>query len=399
MKLPVLLHAPHRAMFLAGVVQLLAALAWWSVELALRWDGGPMPQWPAYAGWLHALWLIYGVLPFFMFGFLMTAMPRWQGAAPTELVVYASVAALCSAGWLLFWAALRWPLLLPASLALSLAGWGLAWRELLRVALHPHSDRRAPQWLVAALGFGMLGLTCVFVWTLSGRVLWLRAAVDIGLWFYAMPVFVIVSHRMIPFFSGAVLPRYEVVRPAAALYLMLLASFGHGALALLGLTPWQWLPDAIGAAAALWLSWRWGLRASLAVPMLAFLHLAFLWLGIGLLLSAGQGAARLAGYEVLGLAPIHAITIGFFSSMLLGMVTRVTRGHAGRDLNADRLTLAAYAVLQGLTLLRIVAELVPTALAAPLLSLTIFAMLAVFAAWAVRYAPAYWRPRSDGRPG
>ena len=136
---PVIFHAPHRVMFLAGTIQLLAALAWWSHELALRLTSGGAAVWPVHGGWLHGLWLIYGVYPFFIFGFLMTAMPRWQGAVPVPARIYLAAAGLCAAGWLLFWAGLRWHALLPAALGLVLSGWMVAWRDLVRIAGQPHA--------------------------------------------------------------------------------------------------------------------------------------------------------------------------------------------------------------------------------------------------------------------
>jgi uncharacterized protein involved in response to NO len=396
---PPLFRAPHRVMFLAGAVQILAAFAWWSHQLALRLGPGAAPAWPIHPGWLHGLWLIYGVYPFFMFGFLMTAMPRWQGAEPVPAGVYLPAAATCASGWLAFWTGLAWPAALPAALALVLVGWMWVWRDLVRVAEYPHADRRAARLVVAAVGLGALGLAFFLAGVMGAGAAWLRAALEVGLWGFLAPVFAIVSHRMIPFFSSVVLPRYEAYRPQWLLYLLLAALAGHGLLGLAGMGRWLWVADALGAAAAGWLTFRWRPRASRGVPLLAMLHLAFLWLGIGLFASALQSAAALAGHSILGLAPLHAITLGFFSSMLLGMATRVTLGHSGRDLAADRLTLAAFATIQGAAVLRIAADLVPPAAAGGALLAAALAVFLAFGAWFLRHAPAYWRPRADGRPG
>ena len=98
----------------------------------------------------------------------------------------------------------------------------------------------------------------------------------------------------------------------------------------------------------------------------------------------------------MGLAPLHALTIGFASSLLVAMVTRVSCGHTGRTLQADTLTWALFLLLQVAAVARIVAELAPGPWA--------YAIAAVlFAAsvvpWSAKYAPLYWRPRADGRPG
>lgn len=46
----------------------LVMLPWW-IELVLRTRDGGL-DWPWPAVWWHALMLIYGVFPFFIFGFL-----------------------------------------------------------------------------------------------------------------------------------------------------------------------------------------------------------------------------------------------------------------------------------------------------------------------------------------
>ena len=80
---PVFFHAPHRPMFFAGTVQGLLAMGWWLLDLAARAGLGlPQMAWPLPPQWVHAMLMLFGFFPFFMFGFLMTAGPRWVGAAP-----------------------------------------------------------------------------------------------------------------------------------------------------------------------------------------------------------------------------------------------------------------------------------------------------------------------------
>jgi uncharacterized protein involved in response to NO len=394
-----LFQAPHRVMFLAGAVQILAVMGWWTAELAARAGWLSMRLWPLYPGWLHGIWLIYGLFPFFFLGFLMTAMPRWQNATAVSPKVYLSVAGLCGLGWLTFGAGMVYPPVLPVALGVVLAGWAIATIDLLRVANVPHPDRFAPRVIVTAFLAGVSGLLLLLARALGAPDALLRAALDIGVWWFLTPVFVVVSHRMIPFFSSAVIPKYVFYRPRPALYILLLCLAGHGAVQLAGMAGWLWLTDLPAAGVGLHLTWRWGLRASLKVPLLGMLHLGFAWLWVALGLLGAQSLARLAGVDVLGLAPIHCLTIGFFGSMLLAMVSRVTLGHSGRSLQADRLTLLAFGGLQGVALLRIVAELVQPAVSPPILVLTAAGWLLVFALWIGRFAPNYWRPRSDGRPG
>ena len=78
---PIFFATPHRVMFFTGAVQAILAFAWWGWLLVARTGALPLPATPWPASWLHGAFAIYGVFPFFVFGFLMTAMPRWQGQA------------------------------------------------------------------------------------------------------------------------------------------------------------------------------------------------------------------------------------------------------------------------------------------------------------------------------
>ena len=79
----ILFAAPHRPMFLAGAAQTVLAFLPWVWELLARSGMLAGPVWPWPPGWVHGLWASYGVFPFFVFGFLLTAMPRWQGLPDT----------------------------------------------------------------------------------------------------------------------------------------------------------------------------------------------------------------------------------------------------------------------------------------------------------------------------
>ncbi len=401
-------------MFLGGTLQGLLGMLWWAVDLGARhaglysvtaWPLAPnLPSYPP-ASWLHGLLMIYGFFPFFIFGFLMTAAPRWQGAPPVPESVYVTSFLLLAAGWLGVDAGLFLPTLLPAGLGLVLVGWLIAANALLGVARHDHPDRRHA-WVVAiALGLGASGLAA-FLAYVSGGPAWLAEwALSIGIWGFLLPVLVTVAHRMLPFFSSSAIPKYVLRRPYWALWLLLAAFVGHIVLGLAGQTHWLWLADLPAAATALYLSVIWQFRKSLAVRILAVLHIGFAWLTTALGMYAVQSLAALAGFGILGLAPLHALTIGFFASMLLGMVSRVTLGHSGRGVAADAAMWLAFWGMQTTACLRIAAELLAECCdcCGPgpfnLMWLAALFWLAAFGGWSLRYAPAYWRARADGKPG
>jgi uncharacterized protein involved in response to NO len=228
--------------------------------------------------------------------------------------------------------------------------------------------------------------------------------VNAGIWFFLMPVILTVSHRMIPFFSSRVLDNYVLVRPYWILWLMLFCSISHGVLHGLDALPYLWIVDIPLALSALYLSFTWGLLRSFRVSLLAVLHISFAWLSLSMLLYGIQSwmLMQSAGESwLLGLAPLHALAIGYFASMILAMASRVTIGHCGRPLVLDNVTWWLFIGFQSAAIVRILPDVIPAVTNnAPLLYLLAgIIWLACFLFWAVRYVPVYWRKRIDGKAG
>lgn len=399
--------APHRAMFLGGAVQGVAVMGWWLLDLLGRYGAFyPALQWSVAPIWGHAYLMMYAFFPFFIFGFLFTTYPNWVNGAKIPARYYVSTFLLMAAGAALFYAGLTAAgSLLAAGAALLLAGWGVGLYALLHVLVTaPHKDKRHPAITSVALALGWLCSAAYLGWLLTAAPFLLEVARAGGIWFFLLPIFITVSHRMIPFFSGAALRDYVLVRPYWILWSMLAGSLAHGALQLAGAPGLLWLVDLPLAALALYLSYAWGFRRSFEVRLLAVLHIAFSWLGVALLLYAAQSLALFASggsLLVLGLSPLHALTIGFFASMVLAMASRVTLGHSGRPLKLDGVTWALFLCFQLVAASRILPDLAGGAgsLGAALYVVAAAVWLACFAPWLAKYAPMYWKKRVDGRPG
>jgi uncharacterized protein involved in response to NO len=206
---------------------------------------------------------------------------------------------------------------------------------------------------------------------------------------------------MLPWFTSRVLANYVIIRPYGPLWAMLGACLSHAALEIAGLAAWTWLADLPLAALAFWFLTRWGVSRGLrAERLLAMLHIAFVWAVLAFSLFGLDSLAMWLGSDWgLGLAPLHALGAGFFASMLLAMASRVSLGHSGRPLKADGLTWTLFWLVQASALARMLPDLV-AGLGLPwLYYLAALLWLAAFGAWAWRYAPMYWRPRVDGKPG
>lgn len=400
-----LLAAPHRTGFFMGSVAMLASFAWWAWLMLQRANGHVVVSaFPA--AWLHADLMLFGFLPLFMLGFINTAGPKWLGVDAPARQHWIGSTLVYALGSLLCVTASAVPALQSAGDALHVAGWIWAiaiWAG--RIRQSQSNDQRHARVILLAFSFGLLAMLLQLLASLrlspSATAALVQAAVNAGLWGFLLPVFLTVSHRMIPFFSSSVLQPYLAWRPFWLLYAWIGLSLLHGLLATLAwFTPHAntALPDVVFAALLLWTSYRWQITRSFRVPLLAMLHASFAWAGIALALFAVQATLMLFGVYSAGLAPLHALTIGFFCTMLLAFVTRVSLGHSGRPLAIGSLTWYLYWLVHAAAITRIASEFIP-AHASTLFSIAAMLILGGFALWAGRYVPMYWRDRADGKPG
>ncbi len=397
--------APHRMMFFGGALQLFLVLAFWSVELFGRHTGlwPPLPT-TVPATWAHMFLMEYALFTFFVFGFLMTTYPRWMRGPSIPRSRYATAFLLLATGTLLYYLGLfTGRLLLMVAVALLLAGWGVAVHALLQVYRQASTgDKTYETYLNIALASGWMGGLSYLLWLVSGEPLLLNFSLRAGLWLYLTPVLVTVSHRMIPYFSSCVLTPYTPFQPRWGLHLFWFLLASHGVLEFAGAWELLFLADLPLAMLAVYHSVRWSFRRSFEVRLLAVLHIAFLWLGLGMALFAVQSLTLLiSGTFILGKGPLHAIAIGFTAGMLVAMASRVSLGHSGRPLVADNFTWACFLGVMLTALLRVGAE-IPTAnlpVGVNLNLITALAWLACLGPWVARYAPIYLRPRADGNPG
>lgn len=394
--------APHRMMMLGGAVQGVTAILWWLADLLGRYGGFYPPlAWAVPPTWGHGFIMIYAFFPFFVFGFLMTTYPNWMNGEKIPRRLYVPSFILLAAGAALFYLGLiAGKGVMMLAVTLLLAGWGVAFHALLHVLRKAHHpDKLHPTLTTIALALGWLGMAAYLAWLATGNDWLLAFSRQAGLWWFLTPILAAVSHKMIPYFSSRVLDNYRFVRPNWALYLMLGCSAAHGALEMAGQPAWLWLADLPFMACTAYLSWTWGLARCFKVKLLAVLHVAFAWLPISLALYGTQSLTLLvSGHAPFGLAPLHALTIGYFASMVLAMASRVTLGHSGRELVADSATWALFLGFQLAALTRITPDLtdLPATTFYPLAAII---WLASYGPWFLKYAPIYWRPRVDGRAG
>jgi uncharacterized protein involved in response to NO len=143
----------------------------------------------------------------------------------------------------------------------------------------------------------------------------------------------------------------------------------------------------LAAALNLWRLGRWRGIATSAEPLLTVLHVGYLWVIIG---AALLSLSRLTDH-VPEAAAIHALTAGAIGTMTLGVMTRVSLGHTGRPLAADRITALIYL----LVILAAVVRVAAAASGSPPMVIEIAAALWIsgFGLFALRYGPMLLAPR------
>lgn len=398
--------APHRLMFFIGAINLVLAMAWWAAWLAsARWPEFALPQPEIHAGWVHAFVMQYQVLPSFFFGFLLTTFPKWTGQTDVRRVRYVPVGLGLFGGQLAtLLGAMGVPHALWVGAVLTLLGFtagvsilaSLLWRE------------RGTTWhawsCLAALVLGLVGVCGWLASVLGASTSLLFASIKLGTFGLLLPVYFTVAHRMFPFFAGNAVPGYVPWRPMWLLAVFWALAGLHLVLELCHATSWLWLADLPLLVLTATLCVRWWPRCMTRTPrserpaLLMVLFVGLAWLPVTFALYVVQNLTLLAtGTFWLGRAPAHALFIGFFGSVLVAMVTRVTQGHSGRPLRMPAAAWFAFIAIQIVAVMRVVAEVAPDGMAWQMAAA--IGWLLAFVPWIVRIGCIYLLPRADGKPG
>ncbi len=403
-RLATLTAAPHRLMFFVGMTNLLLASAWWALHLVARYTGAPLFALDLAVApiWSHSFLMLFTVFAVFFFGFLYTTFPRWMNGPLVPRGTYVATGTLFAAAapvWIVG-AHTGLPLQLAACVLAGLA-LVVALSSLVRVLLDAEQVVSHAVVTIIAVAVGVVAIAGFGygAWDANDRAL--HFAVRAALWGFLLPVFFSVCHRMVPFFSQGPLPGYVAWRPLWVLVAVVTLFYARLLLGTAGALTMLVPVDAALLVLTATCAVRWTSLRSRGIPLLWTLYAGFAWLPMALALQTARDASfLLTGEWALGRAPIHAIGIGYFSGMLVAMVTRVTMGHSGRPLHMDRLTVACFLGVQLAAVSRVASEIVRAPDAVKHLLLCSLALwLVAFGIWGTRNSRIYLAPRIDGRPG
>ncbi len=366
---------------LASAFASLSVLLWalqFSGLLGVTYLAGPV--------W-HAHEMLFGFALAVIVGFLFTAGRNWTGQPTPSGPALGALAAWWLLGRVLVLTPFAWTAALvnvtfPLAAALGLA-----------IPFVRARNRRnyffVGLLVVMAIASGFVHLQQLGV---------VRAPVAVGLQLGLDVVLFIVSvmaGRVVPMFTnngvpGAAARRHPgVERLSLGLVLALAAADAAG----LPGTP----VAMVAAAAAIAHAARWGLWqpwTTRRVPLVWVLHLAYLWVPVHLALrAAGQWGAVAPSLAT------HALTVGAIGALIIGMMTRTSRGHTARPLRADRFDMASYVLVLLAGVVRVLVPLLTPTLTMAAVIGSALLWSAGFGLYACRYWTVLTRPRLDGKPG
>jgi len=368
-----------RPFFLLAGLFAVAAMLLWTLVLA---GSGPAlgPLW-------HGHEMLFGYAGAVIAGFALTAAANWTGRPTLTGAPLAAIA--------LVWVAARIAVALPGAPDGLKAGLCAGFFAFLAAGIGrpilATGNRR---------NYGIIGMMAVF--TVLELVYWLAPSLrervlESALMFILLLVAVI-GGRIIPAFTRNATPGLQV-RPGGQwrdwTALASLAVFG-----VLVLCPATRLPvlgavAAFGALAHALRMWGWGGRTTRRRPILWVLQAAYACLPLGLALLAAQDV----GVPIPRWVSLHVLAVGALGLMTLGMMTRVSLGHTGRRIVADKVTTLAYLLLAASVVVRAAGPFLGASnWRASMLAAAVLWTLA-FVLFLVVYAPILFAPRPDGKPG
>lgn len=389
---------PRTVLFAYGFRPFFLAAGWFSAIIMAAWlwvfsaSAQPLPGLPA-ALW-HGHEMLFGFISAAIAGFMLTAVPSWTGRSGFAGLPLAILASAWLLGRVAFALAGQLPVPLVAALELVFLP---ALTALLAPALLRVKNRNTPLLAVLA-SLWACDATFVYAWAQGDPAL-ARACLLTSLNIVLLLI-TLIGGRIVPAFTGNALRRAGVNVAIPRLAPLEMMTIG-GMVAII-IVDLAWSASRAAAVVALvagvlhlvrlarWHGWR-----TWREPIVWVLHVAYLWLPLGLLLK-GLHLWLPDGWTTFWL---HALGAGAAGTMILAVMSRASLGHTGRPLVASRWTVVAYLLLTVGVAARVFGPALFPGGYLEIIALAAGLWMAGFVLFALNYTPVLLSPRVDGKPG
>lgn len=388
---PAILSYGFRPFFLFAALHAALAIVLW-----VPWFLGlvAVPSLLPPVAW-HAHSLLFGYVPAVIAGFLLTAVPNWTGRLP--------VVGLPLAGLFSLWLAGRIAMMMSAHLGpwatalLDLAFLGTLTLVVAREIVWARNWRNLKVLLVLVL---LLLAQALFHWEVDryGRSE-MSDRLAIGA---IITLIALIGGRIVPSFTTNWLKRVNpglLPRPPGAFDAIAITA-GIVALGVWIARAYISIPGSICGAFLLFAALlhlarqaRWAPHRTLREPLVTILHVGYLFVSAGFLLT---GLAELSQGRVAASAGIHAWATGAIGTMTLAVMTRASLGHTGHSLTAGPMTVAIYGAVVAAAVFRIASALLPE-LTLLLIPASGLAWIVAFLGFALVYGPFLISPRASSQ--
>ncbi len=331
----------------------------------------------------HAYSMIFLIFTNFFLGFLFTTFPRFSGVEAIEKRKYLIVFTFSFASAVAFLGVL---FIKEAFIISSLF---MIFAQVISISIFYKIYQKATlpkydqYWIITAFGMGLFSNIVFLLSTVSkgnSAFVYHKTAVDFGIYLYLIFLAFSVSARMIPFFSHRIIQKDMKLLPFVFI-LFLAHSF------LEGLYPKAVF--AVDLTAAIIIAKeiiRWKLPFPNKEPLLWILHISVFWLPLALAVgSFAEFFKEWFGIYLFAL-PLHLLSLGYLTTLLIGFGTRVTIGHSGNILKVDRVTKYIFYFTQIVVLGRIIFSIAAYfGKTSPFFDISITLWLFLFGWWGVKY--------------
>ena len=334
--------------------------------------------------------MVFGYASAVIAGFLLTAAANWSGR---ETLTGPPLLALAG-----LWGAARIALVMPGVARELTAAVDLAFLPVvaLCIARPLVASRSRKNYVMIVMLIALWAANLTMHLDVLGVIPgWRRRGALLGVDLVVLLI-VVLAGRVFPMFTR------NATKVATIRSHPRLDSLAIGAVAVLALldvampdTSFAVLVAAVAALATAARAAHWGMRHSWRDPLLWVLHVGYAWVPIGL----GLRAAAHFTSRIPASLSTHALTVGAIGGVTLGMMVRVSLGHTGRKLTVGPTIAAAFVLLTGAALVRVVGPLFDMRAYRASLFVSGGLWTLAFLLFVGVIAPLLGNPRPDGKPG